>query len=599
MNFKIQPQPNVFDDRFLDVIGNDFKFDHVKGVAEWLKNSADAYTRKGVSDSEQYIFLRFSGKTVKDSRFECIDFAGMAKADIDQAFKRWGDKTAAARGTGRRMLGGHGNGGKFYMRQMFRRSQFITYSAGFLNVFGFNEKKRYGYANGYENKEMSIDDALAFANVPPQLVPAAARSRWAAGEAGFTVVIGDCPEKFRLSALATMCQKLKLHPQSRRLVNFKEIYVLYPNSEQPAQKLIPDEIPPRKGFEKLNRIQIPSNISYENEEFEFKNSTYPDAYLDLHTSEQPFSRSGDKAALNSIDILGEVGCIGSYKLNELGYLKYSAQAEFVYGECYCPILEDKEDDCVKNDREKLVDTEKTKALLGWIKSQVDNLCKELSSQDESERKKADLSKSSEFNEILNAWKNKFMSKIFAEVFGGAGQGNSTGGFGGGGDIVETGEKGKGQSKEDGQPKAGDDGNGGGAGSIPRKAPKFPRVLLSSYDHDPLSQDPNGMVALDPRHHPIHQRPEDVKEGIYWINTSRPLAQRIIEQYHVESTRWREYLLQRYIDIIIKEAIYLKAKKEAHLTAETIDVLIMDVVSKIHDAAALDLEGFLFDETYAR
>ena len=110
-------------------------------------------------------------------------------------------------------------------------------------------------------------------------------------------------------------------------------------------------------------------------------------------------------------------------------------------------------------------------------------------------------------------------------------------------------------------------------------------------------DHKGKVDVDPRHPPVHQRPEDVAEGIYWINTSRPLAQRIIEQYRVESTRWREYLLQRYIDIIIKEAIYQKAKKETHLTAEIVDDLIMKVVSRIHDAAALDLESFLFDESF--
>jgi hypothetical protein len=593
MNFSIKPQENVFDDEFLNVIGNEFKFSHEKGIAEWMKNAADAYTRRGIADNEQYIFLRVSGKSAKDAKFECIDFAGMTKADIDQAFKRWGDRKAAARGTGRRMLGGHGNGGKFYMRQMFATSQFITYSGGLLNVFGFNKDKRYGYASGYENKKMDLTEALEFAGIPDHLVPAAVKERWNKDGAGFTVVIGDCPEKFRFSVMAGLLQKLKLHPQSRRLVAHKEVHVIAGNTDQPPQKLIPDAIPPRKGFEKIARIAIPSKLSGDGEDFEFKNSKYKEAYLDLYTSDQPFSRTGDKAALNSIDILGEVGCIGSYRLNELGYLKYSAQAEFVYGECYCPILEDKEDDCVKNDREKLVDTPKTKALLGWMKGQVDDLCEKLADQDKNERKKSDLSRSSQFNDILNAWKNKFMSKIFAEVFGGAGQGDSSGGFGGGG---AAGGAGKGSSK-DPQPKSGDEDGGGGSGTTPKKAPRFPRVLLSSYDPDPLSTDPNGKVDLDPRHPPVHQRPEDVAEGIYWINTSRPLAQRIIEQYRVESTRWREYLLQRYIDIIIKEAIYQKAKKETHLTAEIVDDLIMKVVSRIHDAAALDLESFLFDESF--
>src|SRR5262245_25490218 len=35
---RIQPEKNEFDDNFLDVIGNDFKFDHAKGLSEWIKN---------------------------------------------------------------------------------------------------------------------------------------------------------------------------------------------------------------------------------------------------------------------------------------------------------------------------------------------------------------------------------------------------------------------------------------------------------------------------------------------------------------------------------------------------------------------------------
>ena len=53
-NPKIIPQKNEFDDHILDVFGNAFKFDHAKGLAEWIKNSADAYsTIAGVLDEDQ------------------------------------------------------------------------------------------------------------------------------------------------------------------------------------------------------------------------------------------------------------------------------------------------------------------------------------------------------------------------------------------------------------------------------------------------------------------------------------------------------------------------------------------------------------------
>jgi len=155
--FKINEQPNVFDDHLLEIIGREFKFDHAKGFGEWIKNSVDAYNRETnadgspkYADDDQYVYLRLRPKTaVSPVIFECVDFVGMTHEEIDNAFKRWGDPNAASRGKGRRFLGGHGNGGKFYMRQMFTESRFITYRNGKLNVFGFNTRKRYGFDPNY------------------------------------------------------------------------------------------------------------------------------------------------------------------------------------------------------------------------------------------------------------------------------------------------------------------------------------------------------------------------------------------------------------------------------------------------------------------
>ena len=54
--FKITETPHVIDDHLLNIIGNEFKFDHAKGLAEWLKNSADAYNRAGATDD--FCFIR-------------------------------------------------------------------------------------------------------------------------------------------------------------------------------------------------------------------------------------------------------------------------------------------------------------------------------------------------------------------------------------------------------------------------------------------------------------------------------------------------------------------------------------------------------------
>lgn len=596
MSYRIKEQPNVFDDHFLDIIGNEFKFDHVKGQAEWIKNSADAYTREDISDENQYVLLRLSPKGQKEpSRFECVDFMGMTKQDVDKAFKRWGDPHAAARGSGRRVLGGHGNGGKFYMRQMFKTSRFLTYRDGKLNVFGFNEHRKYGYAEGFENKALLAEKALEFAGLKDIDVPKAVRNRWAKKGVGFTVVTGENPEKIKSwgKTIETIAKRLPLHPQSRRLVKHKQIIIINDGAQF---KIEPATIAPRPGFEGPYKIVVPAEITRDGQTIQLKNDKYPEAYLILNTSAQPFNRIGEMSALNSIDILGEVGCIGSYRLNELGYLRYAAQAEFLYGECYCPILEDPSDDCVRNDREKLVETEKTEALLSWIREQVDDLCEKMAQSERSERKQKDLEQSSAFNELLNRWKNKFMGKVFSEILGGSKVGDSWGGLEGGGS--ETDREGKGKDGKKAANKGGNEGEGGGGSGTEKKhAPRFPRVLLSGYDADPLNTLTAESLTLDPGHPAVYQRFEDVKEGIYWINTSRPLAERIIAQYSVKSTRWREYLFQRYVDIIVKEAIYQKASKDPNLTAETVDSLIDNVIQKVHDGAAIDLEAFLFEEAF--
>jgi hypothetical protein len=109
---KILPQPNEFADELLDVVGQEFKFDHAKGLAEWIKNCADAYICDEVPDDEQVMLIDLHETSPKrDSTFRVTDFVGMTHAEIMGAFKRWGDPRAAKRGTRKQTLGGHGNGG--------------------------------------------------------------------------------------------------------------------------------------------------------------------------------------------------------------------------------------------------------------------------------------------------------------------------------------------------------------------------------------------------------------------------------------------------------------------------------------------------------
>src|SRR5437762_6457732 len=98
----------------------------------------------------------------------------MTKKQIDEAFKRFFDPQAAKKGAKQanlKTLGGHGNGGKFYMRQMFKTSRAITYRGRLMNIFGFNAKRQYGFEEGFENRKIELDDALAKAGINHLKIP--------------------------------------------------------------------------------------------------------------------------------------------------------------------------------------------------------------------------------------------------------------------------------------------------------------------------------------------------------------------------------------------------------------------------------------------
>jgi len=589
----IKVQKFVIDEAVLDLIGNEFKFDHSKGLAEWLKNSCDAYLREGVPDDEQFIIVRLTddnrGQLV---RMECIDFVGMDKKQIDDAFKRFFDPKAAKKGSKQaqiKTLGGHGNGGKFYMRQMFKTSEAITYRNGRMNIFGFNAKHQYGFEESFEDRRMSVDEALRQASIDHIELPESVRTALSSGDLGFTVVRGENPHKVKgTTNRDKLVEKLIFHPQARRLIERKPITLLF-NAETQPSRVAPPKLAPKDGFEQAVVIQIPETLRSEGRKVAFTTRNYDwPGRLVLKTSNEPLR--GHLATLNTIDFIGEVGVIASYRIHEVGATRFSGQSEFIYGECECPILEDPDNDCVRNDRQKLLETERSLALLDWVRDQFEQLAEKMEVKNIQEKKKRDLKNTSAFNEMLNRWKNRFMGQVWAEVFVGKGPAGSGGTEPGGG------HGGKGGTGGDGGSGSGP-GSGQEGGSETKRKPRFPLVLVSSQDHDPLDPLATEPFHCDPRHPAIYRRRKDVEAGIYWINTSRSLADKIIKEYTSDSTRWREYLFQRYVDIIVKEAIYHLGKLETSLTPDDIDRCIDDVTTRIHDHAAKDLNAFLFEEQF--
>jgi hypothetical protein len=584
----IKVQKFVIDDAVLELIGNEFKFDHAKGLAGWLKNSCDAYLRDQTPDDQQFIIVRLTeDASSRLTRIECIDFVGMTKKQIDDAFKRFFDPQAAKKGAKEaqlKTLGGHGNGGKFYMRQMFKTSRAVTYRDGRLNVFGFNEKGEYGFEDAFEDQKISLQAALKEAGIDGIELPPSVRGVLETGETGFTVVVGEQPAKAKGTANRNgLVERFVRHPQARRLIERKPISLLLDDETIPSP-LTADKLLPKEGFESSLLIDIPEELESDGKRVRFKGASYPwSGRLVLKTSAEPLR--GNLATLNTIDFIGEASVVGSYRIHELGPTRFSGQAEFIYGECECPILEDPDHDSVRNDRQKLLENDHSLALLDWVRAQVESLAEKMETKSIQEKKKQDLKNTSQLNEILNKWKNRFMSQVWAQVFAGKGPAGTSG--------TEAGGAG-----------AGGGGGGGGAtgggqegGSETKRKPQFPQVLISGQHCDPLDPLSTEPFYCDRRQPTVYQRPKDVQAGIYWINTARPLAEKILGEYTADSPRWREYLFQRHTEIILKEAIFQLGRVKPSITADDVVFCMDDITKRVHDQAAQDLNAFLFEEVF--
>jgi len=603
----INAEQHVFADEFLDIVGNPFGSDHAKGLAEWIKNSADAYNRETDSkgkelypDQLQHIYLRVSGS--RPLVYECIDFVGMSKDDIDKAVKRWGDPKAASRGKKGDFLGGHGNGGKLYMRQMFKTSQFITYRDGRLNIFGFDSKGRYGFANGFENKKISAAAAIKdfdLSGVISQL-PAEMQKQVRGKNAGFTIAQGIGPKNLKGARNTTgkIIERLCNHPQVRRPINRKRVFAII--GARDAFRLLSHRIIPKAGFEDPVIHQIPKKLQLGSDSVEMANSKFPTGELVLRTSERPFGGRGpgarERAALNCIEYLVGHSVVGVDRLTELGALRNHVETEFIYGECNCPILDDPKMRSVDNDRENLILNDRVLALRAWICDRINELTEKMADRTRREQNVRDLEESSKFNEFLNSWlKSKsLMSEIRATLFGGNEKGDGAFGIGEHESNLTKKSKEKAKKKSDKPPSA-------GSGDESQRGPSNPRVLLSNYDQDPLDVVNGATVDCAPRHPPVYQRDIDVDQGIFWINTQSPLAKLIRDNSKdgAESTRWREYMFQRHSDIVFKQALYEKEKKETELSAEQVDFILDEITGKLSKLAAedADMQEFLFGKKF--
>ncbi|MEM1041982.1 MAG: DUF6883 domain-containing protein [Bacteroidota bacterium] len=161
-----------------------------------MKNASDMYRRRGALPEDSVILVLFkngSKSAGEPSLVGCLDFGGMSVEDIEGKFRRWADPDASGDAAG--VQGGHGNGGKCYMTQMFEAHSYAhTLKNGRASRYGFQSGS---LTPGYfgqrddtvEDPDAELNQALVDFGLTISDLPEAARTAWESSR-GFTLLKG-------------------------------------------------------------------------------------------------------------------------------------------------------------------------------------------------------------------------------------------------------------------------------------------------------------------------------------------------------------------------------------------------------------------------
>ena len=576
----------------LDTLGRSFKFKHAKGIAEWLKNSLDQYLRLRTNGQEPrsgswpVILNLMDGQSAKNGpNLAVIDFGGTDISKVESFFLHWGDRSAATHGRtiSAEVTGGHGNGGKFYMREMWKGSaRFLTWRDGKATSLRV-EKRTDGKVGRWELQDAAIGwrnalgfalseedglggnrDVLAFmSDWDPDLV-----DELNAGKRGFSAVIGMRGEQLLSTndvvrggkwERQKLIDDIKDAPQARRPIRELSIAVLA-NGKPILERLVPETVDEDESWPAVN-IELPGKIVHA--------SSADVGFLRIITSRVPLS--GRKRDLNAVHITdGSGNPIAFYPINQLPLPGASPILILLHGELKLDFSGS--EDLIQNDRERLVSSPATEAILDWVSEQVWQQAQRMESAQKAKEKQAGLLRASVLNEAFNTYAKQFLEELQTQIFvdfvedpsgggpgaGGTGRGPTGTGPGGDGprDNGTGGGKGDGGSREE-------------AGSQdPVRRPKYPQVLLSGLDQDPAF--PGTTKTFTESHPPLNQDDIDKRSNVWWINTSHPFAAAALSAGGPEGAPFKNHQMSMFRDVVQREALRFLQRREAELGLDRVE-----------------------------
>lgn len=610
MTSKTNRIPTRISPDMLDTIGRSFKFNHGKGLAEWLKNSLDNYLRlydtkeESLSGAWPVLLNLIDGKSQsRGPNLALIDFGGTNYANIQEFFLHWGDTKAATLGgkSTTKVTGGHGNGGKFYMREMWRGgARFLTWKNGRATSLVV-DKADDGTTGEWEleNQKISWQEALEYALSEKHNLQGA---QWALSHIrknlpeieselnsqtrGFTILVGMKARQILSSndvvrggrwISQKVVDDLRSAQQARR--PFRELKItLFSNGKLSLERLSLEEAPVDDEWE-ISTVLLPENITGQ------KGA----GILTIKKSNQQLT---GRYKHHNIIMISDANKnpIASYPINELPLAGHSSLIHFIFGELELSFP--RVDDYVTNEREKLVSSKLTEDILSWVASEIWKRIKQYEEIQREEKKKDELEIANILNNALNNHAKRFLQELETEILVDFIDDDEGGGYGDEGEgTAARGDK-KHKTK-----KPRDWGSGGGEGdggttaapgnSKKQRRPKFPQILLSGHHPDPSRED--GLPKeLTIRHPPVHQDDIDKRYNIWWINTSHPYAKAALNNGGAEGHAFKNYHLFIFVQVVQLESLRLLQRRQSELGLDVIENELSDVSNKFLGELPMDI-----------
>ena len=398
---------------------------HENGLPEWPKNSADEYARRDADAQAMVIVLIFCDqKRGRPPSISCLDFAGITSAIIEKHFRDWASPDAAARGKEPKgVQGGHGNGGKCYMTQMFEHyAKLCTVAEGRGNCYGVKGGGiRFGYiptrdkGRDFEVEDTGkyLADVLKDIGCTIEKLPGKAQEGLAAAT-GFTLVTGVGPKGYKgRLPVAHLIAGLAEHPQMIQTLQLCEVFVVSNGTVLNAGKplTLPD-IEPMDGAEKPRVIAIPKHVKDPvsgDRVSTTAEGNLPPGELVLRTSRT--SMRWKKKTRHSILFEAQSGYVGYVQVPELDI--QSSYRDRIYGSCRLASLEPYR----QNDRARLAESPLTRGIERFVAHQIQEYAQEFEIKDKRKYDEKEKKGISQINEALDRWKNRFLSEVMKGMWG--------------------------------------------------------------------------------------------------------------------------------------------------------------------------------------